>query len=97
MASEAGLIQRWNSKKLVHQTDQKEENAKHYVIQLELYYGVMIVWGSMWLFVLSIFCAEHIVHRRIRDSNPTRFWIIFEMIIDADRHFLVRDVNIFND
>ena len=85
MASAGGLIKKWHANSHIQTLTSKENTFGN--LTLNHYYGCIIIWSIIVLINIFILLLERLVHKKVRLSNPSQFWIIIEMLIDPDRHF----------
>lgn len=88
MASSSGLIEKWRSK-----TQNRFDYTDSFFgyLTFEYFLGIVILGSILWILLIIFLFIERIVHAKNRKPNPTRFWIIFEMVIDPDRHFMLEN------
>lgn len=93
MASASGLIWKWRVDNQI-QTDYTTKENTYQHLTLGNYYGFFIILCIILLIDLAILLLEIFAHKKARMPNPSRFWIIVEMIIDSDRHFWLENKRI---
>lgn len=93
MASAGGLIMKWRVDNQIQAHYNNKENT-YQNFTMGNYYGFFIIWGIIFLIDFGILLLEIFVHKKVRMSNPSRFWIIVEMVIDSDRHFWLENKRI---
>ena len=85
MAGATGLIEKWHSDRRIRyrkSNDNEIQSVSNYNLR-----GVYIIYFNVVVFVFLIVYCERLIHKKARQPNPKRFWLIAEMIIDPDRHF----------
>lgn len=92
MASANGLIKKWRVDNQI-QRQYGIENT-YQKLKLDHFYGCLIIWCIILMIDFFILSLERLVYKKARMPNPSRFWILFEMIIDSDRHFWLEDKRI---
>lgn len=88
MTGVAGLINKWYSHG--HTKVIKPENT-YSQIKMENFYGGYMIWLILYISSIFLFALERFVYKKVTSSNTSNFWIIAEMIIDSDRHFLLEN------
>lgn len=86
MASSSGLIEKWRS------TNQNPFDYKEMFfgyLTFDYFLGIVILGSILWILLIVFIFVERIVHTKNREPNPSQFWVIFEMVIDPDRHFML--------
>lgn len=91
--SEGGVIKKWCSNNSIRTSYEHAKPNKQIV--LKHLHGVLIVLVALETWAFSIFVFEKYVAGKMQASNPNRFWIIMDMIIDGDRHFLLESKMIY--
>lgn len=90
MSNEGGLVDKWLTIYRTRVPRNRREQVYNQM-KLEHFHGVLIVWSIMLSIVLSTFLCEQIVYRRARTMNPSRFYLMADMFIDPDRHFMLEN------
>lgn len=85
MAGATGLIEKWHTDKRIRY--RKNNNNEIQSISNYSLTGVYIVLFNLVVFVFLMVYCERLIHKKVRQPNPKRFWLIAEMIIDPNRHF----------
>lgn len=85
-AFEGGLIVKWQKdaqlvRKEITGFDVQQFGVQHMGAALLCFIVCLI-------FSIMAFVAEILVHRQVSKPNPSRFWIIYEMLIDNERYLL---------
>lgn len=93
MASAGGLIWKWRVDNQI-QAHYTIKDKTYQQLTLRNYYGFFIISCIILLIDLAILLLEIFAHKKARIPNPSRFWIIVEMIIDSDRHFWLENKRI---
>lgn len=92
-ATEGGLIVKW-----VKDNQVQHKRGKELVNVIPLgvphFNGVLIIYAGLWIFTFLIAIGEQVIYRQARKPNCAKFWIYAEMAIDADRHYLLRYIEI---
>lgn len=88
MASASGLIKKWRiDNQIRSKIMRKEKNYNQ--LTLEQGYGYLIIWYCLLAFTFLFVFVEKIIYMKARAPNPSKIWILAEMLIDSDRHFLL--------
>lgn len=90
IASASGLIKKWHNDNQIHAKFKYEREISEQ-LTLEKEYGFAIIWIVLQMSVILFACFEQIVYKKARAPNPSRFWLIIELIIDSDRHFWLKN------
>lgn len=90
MASENGLIEKWQ-KDLLKEYQKRPDYRTFRSLSIQNFYGVLVVCLLFIIALIFAFILEKIVYNKTKTVNPSRFWIIIEIIIDPDRHFLLEN------
>lgn len=87
VSSQAGLINKWlkMNEKQPKYIDKKNINGKAT--------GSWFVVTGMMLVATLTFFAERLIYKKLERPNPSTVWIIGELAIDPERHFLLNDLN----
>lgn len=89
-ASESGLIDKWRID--CHMRGKSKRNEKKFSrIKMENFYSVYLIWFPLMLFQIMCVLLERFVHKKRYNHPESRFWKLFEMFIDSDRHYLVEN------
>lgn len=84
-ASEAGLIEKWQSKG--SSQSYVEQGADPYdQLTMGNLYAFNICICIIWIGIILLFSFEILVHKQVRKPNASRVWRLVEMAIDPDRH-----------
>lgn len=86
MASANGLIEKWRVDSQIRQRYIGNENG-YRNLTMKHVGGFSIIWCIILILDCFVLLLERCIHKKVRGPNPSQFWIIGEMIIDADRHF----------
>lgn len=87
MASATGHIKKWSSFQSISKSTNKETKRGSGQLGLHQYYGALIVYGVLFLIVITSFFVEKLIYKRARMSNSSRIWLHAEMIIDPKKYF----------
>lgn len=87
-ASAAGLIDKWHTD-VKTPTYSRRKGKSYRQIKLQNFYGVYIIWFTLQLLVLVTFLLERFIHKKMKAHQPSRVWILAQMYIDPERHFLL--------
>lgn len=89
MASSGGLIKKWRSGSYIHggykHTEKYGQNL------LGEFFGFFLIWVSILVITFFILFLERITYRKVRTPNTSRLWVIIELMIDSERHFLYKN------
>ena len=88
MASANGLIENWHAKRRIRYA--KGYNDENYETNSDSYKGIWMIYSVVLGFMLLTLYCERLIHKKARQPNPKRFWLIAEMIIDPNRHFWLK-------
>lgn len=88
-ASVSGLIEKWRSDIRTQFKEHTQGTGEFGRLTFDNLSGALLIIALLFLFSISIFFLEIVVHKQVRAPNATRFWKITEMIIDPDRHFML--------
>lgn len=89
-SDQGGLIVKWLNDFQQSQPKYEFDNQVGYKsLTLEYFWGCLIIYGCVWIPTFMVAIAEQIIYRKARDPHAAKFWIYAEMLIDADRHFLL--------
>lgn len=87
-----GIIEKWQSN--FRDQDQTRLNYKekiyHQLTAVDLF-GAFIILGCVELMAFATLVFEVFIYRKARKTNCWRLWLFIEMLIDPDRHFLLKD------
>lgn len=86
MASAGGLIEKWYSDGRIRAPYKHVERVYGHFL-MEQMNGILIIWSIAVMIAIISFLNEFFVFMKSRAPNPSRLWIISEMLIDPDRHF----------
>lgn len=89
MVNAGNLIKKWYSYNLV-QTPKLHMDRSYKRLSLKHFHGFFLICAMIEIVLISTFILEQIVYANARAPNVSRFWKIFEMIIDPDRHFMLK-------
>lgn len=88
LASARGLIEKWhshNNRKIQH--SKKYNNISSRQLKIDHFKGVMIIYSVIMGFLFLTLYSERLIHKKARQPNPWRFWLIAEMFIEPHRLF----------
>lgn len=86
MASAGGLIKQWHKNNKIRSMYKYEQEISLQVTA-EKEFGFAIIWLILMTSVILFAFFEQIVYKKARAPNPSRFWMMIDLIIDSDRHF----------
>lgn len=88
-ASSSGLISHWIKMNRMKTYFYEQKFIIPHIVIL----GVWVIFSSLSCFSIFVYFAERIIYKKNREANVKNFWIIAEMLIDPDRHFLLHDLS----
>lgn len=89
-AFEGGLFRKWKTDHSINFNPKVDSSARPFQLGIDHLFTPVALFTVFACFAFGAFIAEIIVHYHIQKHNCGRFWKIADMLIDADRHFLVR-------
>lgn len=87
-ATDGGLINRWRTNYQSHFNPKYQDEAFYF--KIENYLLIMVILVHMIFLSYFVFVLERIVFKRVQLRGWRKFWRFVEMIIDPDRHFLLK-------
>lgn len=81
MASAGGLIKQWHKNNKIRSKYKYEQEISPQ-ITAEKSFGFAIIWLILMMSVILFAFFEQIVYKKARAQNPSRFWIMIDLIID---------------
>lgn len=93
-ASASGLIEKWRLEKIIR-LPQRFGEFEFVDLSLYSYFGILFIVIPVFFVVLSILVLEKVVYKKSRKPNASRIWVLLEIFIDADRHFM-RETKLLN-
>lgn len=87
MASAGGLIDKFR-KDIIQLNNTYTPKPKFNQITFGHLVGAFFIWIILIILICCFFLIEKITFYEVKKRNPSQFWLIFQMIIDSDRHFL---------
>lgn len=88
MTSSSGLIEKWRSEKLNRST---YKNGILDYLTFDHFVAFIILGILLWVCLIIFLFIERLVYPKCRENNPSKFWIIIEIIIDSHRHFMLEN------
>lgn len=85
-ASASGLIEKW---RLKNQYRNNHPNDMFGYLTFEHFLGIVILGCFLWILFIIFLFIERFVYTKNRTTNPLRFWVFIEMVIDPHRHFML--------
>ena len=87
-ATDGGLINKWRTKYQSHFKPKYQDET--FFFKIENYLLIMVIFAHLIFLANFIFVLERIVFKRVQMRRWRRFWRFVEMMIDPDRHFLLK-------
>lgn len=84
---ESGLFQKWEKDSQLKKHYHSVHNLKFVKLSLEHMGGGVVALGFCFPLCLLTGCFEHLVYRRARVKNCSKFWKIADQFMDGDRHY----------
>lgn len=92
MASAGGLIKKWHTDCMIPKKVHLNHNEMIYrTVKLENLQAILMILFIFVTFSFLVLSLECFVYKKVTGSNPSRFWLIVQMIIDPDRHFFLEN------
>lgn len=88
IARSSGIISHWINRMNPHFIPVAEDDTT----ATNIIIGVYPIVVSLFIFAIFIFFVERITYTKARNSRTIRLWVIIEIYIDPDRHFLLYDL-----
>lgn len=86
LSSASGLIEKWRLS-ITYPKRYKHEETEIAYMTLKNADAIFYLCYFHTIIHFLTFFSEKIVHKKARESNPGKIWILFEMFIDPERHF----------
>lgn len=90
LANMGGLIEKWHSDSTRSLKDSSSHNQLSYrPLNLINLRGILIICSILAMPPFIVLILEYFVHKNATAKNPSRRWLMLQLIIDADRHFFL--------
>lgn len=87
---ESGYISKW----LTDYQNQSHFKSKHDIYrptELKHMHGILSILMIVIIVAFAVLLLEKTVYKKTKQQNPSKFWIIIEIMIDPDRHFMLEN------
>lgn len=92
-ANDGGLTNKWLKGTRYGLVLERTPTFVYSEINQETFIFPYLLCGSLFLIASFVVCFEKNVHKNVRNGSSFRFWYYFEMLIDPNRYFLLKDLS----